>query len=46
MGLRFHIGLKRRLQDEPGGVAVEFVGRPPRSVPGKLDPPGRAIGDA
>lgn len=34
----------RILSQIEGSATVEFVGQPPRSVPGKLDPPGRAIG--
>ena len=45
MGLKNNFDSKRRQDGERGAIAVEFVGQSPRSVPGKLEPPGRAIGN-
>ena len=36
---------KRGIRAEHGAIAVESVEPALRSVPGKLDPPGRAIGN-
>lgn len=45
MGSKKYFDSKRRLDGEHGAIAVEFVGQLCRSVPGKLDLPGRAIGN-
>jgi hypothetical protein len=45
MRLTFESKIKRGIREEHGAVGVEFVGQPPRSIPGKLDRSGRLIGN-
>ena len=45
MSLKNYFNSRGGLDGEHGAIAVEFVGQPTRSVPGKLDLPGRALGN-